>query len=76
MNRYRVVYARWTSSKFIVQDWKWYRPWWRRCIGLRLDIFDNVEAVKASIPLYNKGAAYWVGTMVDMTKERIGVKVE
>ena len=62
-------------TRYFVKAWKWWRPFWWRCKGLQecYDIFNTVEEAKKAIPLYDKGACYWVGTMVDLTKERLGV---
>jgi hypothetical protein len=74
LTRYRVVIAEWASGqKYQVQRKKWWSLRWVRCQGLHWDLFTSVEEAKKAIPLYDKGAAYWIGTMVDLTKERIGV---
>lgn len=78
MTRYRVVLCnrvRGSNVRYCVQRKKWYWPLWHRCSGLQplFDIFETVELAKQAIPHYDRCSAYWVGTMVDLTKERLGI---
>ncbi len=74
LTRYRIVPSPGNDNYRIVQRKKWHNLRWKRCKGLESDLFRNLEDAKAAIPLYDKGASYWMGTMVDLTKERVGVK--
>lgn len=63
------------NARYAVYRKKWWSPVWWRCSGFqdRYDVFESVEIAKKHIPLYDQGSCYWVGTMVDLTKERLGV---
>lgn len=72
LTTYKVVMAPFTQSSYHVYRKKWWSPLWQRCSGLHYDQFKTVDDAKKAIPLYDRGNAYWVGTMVDLTAERIG----
>lgn len=79
MARYRVVRCDRSANRgYAVQRKKWHQLFWHRCRGLQesYDCYDTIEEAKKSIPLYDNGSAYWLGTMVDLTKERLGVKTD
>jgi hypothetical protein len=75
MTRYRVRFYHYANDPcYMVERKKWYNLFWHRCGGREHDLFQTVELAKKAIPDYDRsGSAYWVGTMVDLTAERLGV---
>lgn len=71
--RYQVISSYWNACYIVRRKTSWW-PFWKRCKGLRFNSFSSVDDAKKAIPLYDQGSAYWLGTMLDMTKERLGVE--